>query len=269
MCGIAGYSLSSDSPVGRTLAAQALLAGIAERGADAVGYAYRADDGRIDVTKLRGGASALLDEVAVPREPRRSSCTSATSRRATPTSTSTTTRFGTAPSSAFTTASSRTTTIFSRRYGIERSHEEMTVDSEVIFALMHHRRHDPRALRELHGTMAAGWLDERHPESALPRARISRPLWVGRTETDLFFASTRRALTIVEAALSVRLDARPLKEGRMLEVVAGEIVRKRRFRPDRQLSRGSAPSRRSTRRTRPSHASRSSRTSPQQPPRAS
>src|SRR5438045_1046707 len=41
MCGIAGYSLSSRSSVDRTLAAQALLAGIADRGADAVGYAYR------------------------------------------------------------------------------------------------------------------------------------------------------------------------------------------------------------------------------------
>ena len=41
MCGIAGYSLDADSGVDRTLAAQALLAGIAERGADAVGYAHR------------------------------------------------------------------------------------------------------------------------------------------------------------------------------------------------------------------------------------
>ena len=47
MCGIAGYSLGLESPVERTLAAQALLAGIAERGADAVGYASRGADGRI------------------------------------------------------------------------------------------------------------------------------------------------------------------------------------------------------------------------------
>ena len=43
MCGIAGFSLGSGSRIDRTLAAQALLAGIAERGADAVGYAHRAD----------------------------------------------------------------------------------------------------------------------------------------------------------------------------------------------------------------------------------
>ena len=47
MCGIAGYSLSEGSRVERTLTAQSLLAGIAERGADAVGYAHRAPGGPI------------------------------------------------------------------------------------------------------------------------------------------------------------------------------------------------------------------------------
>ena len=41
LCGIAGYSLAPGSSVERTVAARALLTGIAERGADAVGYAYR------------------------------------------------------------------------------------------------------------------------------------------------------------------------------------------------------------------------------------
>ena len=66
MCGIAGFSLNPDSSVDRTLAAQALLAGISERGADAVGYAQRSSDGPVSVTKLRGGASALL--ACHPRE---------------------------------------------------------------------------------------------------------------------------------------------------------------------------------------------------------
>ena len=53
MCGIAGYSLSAASDVDRTLAAQALLAGIAERGADAVGYAYRRGPGPVTINKQR------------------------------------------------------------------------------------------------------------------------------------------------------------------------------------------------------------------------
>src|SRR5207237_9908849 len=64
VCGIAGYSLSPKSRVERTLAAQALLAGIAERGADAAGYAYRIPgDGRVRGHKQRSGASALLESV--------------------------------------------------------------------------------------------------------------------------------------------------------------------------------------------------------------
>ena len=67
MCGIAGYSLSPRSSVERTLAAQALLAAIAERGADAVGYAYRTPGAQAaTVIKQRTPASELLERVDVP-----------------------------------------------------------------------------------------------------------------------------------------------------------------------------------------------------------
>src|SRR5260221_9549501 len=67
MCGIAGYSLSSRSRVDRTLAAQALLAGMAGRGADAVGYAHRGPgDAYPVVTKQRTPASLLLERIQVP-----------------------------------------------------------------------------------------------------------------------------------------------------------------------------------------------------------
>src|SRR5471030_3221873 len=69
MCGIAGYCLDPRSGVERTLVAQALLAAIAERGADAVGYAFRAPADRYTtVVKQRTPASQLLDRVAVPQE---------------------------------------------------------------------------------------------------------------------------------------------------------------------------------------------------------
>src|ERR1051325_6776255 len=67
MCGIAGYSLSSRSSVDRTLAAQALLAGIADRGRDAVVYAYRGGkDPYPAVRKQRTPASQMLDRIDVP-----------------------------------------------------------------------------------------------------------------------------------------------------------------------------------------------------------
>src|SRR5207302_6400734 len=57
-----------DSQVDRTLAARALLAGIADRGGDAAGFAYRADSGPVTVHKQRTGASDLLELIEVPRE---------------------------------------------------------------------------------------------------------------------------------------------------------------------------------------------------------
>ena len=67
--------------------------------------------------------------------------------------------------------------------------------------------------------------------------------WRRQVETDevigwgivkpVFFASTRRALAIVEAATHVRLQLREVREGRLFSLVSGKIVRKRRFRPDR------------------------------------
>jgi glucosamine 6-phosphate synthetase-like amidotransferase/phosphosugar isomerase protein len=233
VCGIAGYSLSPESSVERTLAAQALLAGISERGADAVGYAFRTQDDTVAVTKLRGGASALLDELAVPRDASQALLHVRDYTKGHPD-----VEVNNHPIRHGSVVGVHNGVIANdddllARYGIERSSPEMTVDSEAIFALMELRQHDPRALRELYGTMAAGWLDERRPETLFLARGIARPLWIGRTSTDLFFASTRRALAIVEAALHLRLEAAELKEGRLVEVVAGRIVRKRRFRPDR------------------------------------
>ena len=64
-----GFSFGSGSRMNRTLVTQALLAGIAERGADAVGYAHRAE-GPLEVHKQQTGASALLETVHVPHTTR-------------------------------------------------------------------------------------------------------------------------------------------------------------------------------------------------------
>jgi asparagine synthetase B (glutamine-hydrolysing) len=110
----------------------------------------------------------------------------------------------------------------------------MTVDSEAIFALVEHHRHDARALSQLRGAMAAAWMDERDSTTLYLARGRSRPLWIGRSAHELYFASTHRALRIVEAALQTRLQAHEVREGRLLRVAEGEIVREQRFRPDRR-----------------------------------
>jgi glucosamine 6-phosphate synthetase-like amidotransferase/phosphosugar isomerase protein len=232
VCGIAGYSLSSDSSASRTLAAQALLAGISERGADAVGYAVRGGDGAVDVTKLRGGASALLDEIDVPAASTQVLIHTRDHTKGHPDidANNHPIRHG-AVVGVHNGVIANDDELFAR-YGLARHEEQMTVDSEAIFALMELHPNEPRVLRQLHGTMAAAWLDERSEKLHLARG-ISRPLWIGTTSTELYFASTRRALAIVEAALRVKLETRQVQEGRVLEVVAASVLRTRRFRPDR------------------------------------
>jgi len=235
MCGIAGFSLSPDSNVDRTLAAQALLAGIAERGADAVGYAHRGhDSGRVRVTKLRGGASALLDELDVPAETTQALIHVRDYTKGHPEIEANNHPIRHGDVVGIHNGVIENDDALLAHYGIERAAPEMTVDSEAIFALVELRRHDPRALSELRGAMAAAWLDERDEGTLyLARGRC-RPLWLGRTADGLYFASTRRALTIAAAALNTRVDVTHVREGRLLRVVGGRLVKERRFRPDRK-----------------------------------
>ena len=234
MCGIAGFSLDPDSSVDRTLAAQALLAGIAERGADAVGYAHRGANCATEVTKLRGGASALLDELSVPAEVSQALIHVRDFTKGHPDieANNHPIRHGAVVGVHNGIVSNDDELL--ARYRIERAEPHMTVDSEAIFALMELREHDPRALAELRGAMAAAWLDERDDTTLyLARGRL-RPLWLGTSSGCLYFASTRRALSIVAAALRTRLEVSEVSEGRLLHVHAGRIARQRRFKPDRR-----------------------------------
>jgi len=233
VCGIAGYSLSPDSEVDRTLAAQALLAGISERGADAVGYAFRSEDGGVDVSKLRGGASALLDEIEVPEATSDALLHVRDYTKGHPEIDANNHPIRHGSVVGVHNGIIENDDELLTHYGIERFQEEMTVDSEAIFALMEHRAHDPRALGELRGAMAAAWLDENRPDTLFLARGLHRPLWLGTTRTEVFFASTRRALAIVEAATRRRLELREVRQGRLLLLAAGRVARKRRFRPDR------------------------------------
>ena len=234
MCGIAGYSLGPDSTVERTLAAQALLAGIAERGADAVGYAWRGDRPAIEVTKLRGGASALLDEIALPSSAHQALIHVRDFTKGHPEIAANNHPIRHGSVVGINNGIIKNDDALFARYGIERAESDMTVDSEAIFALVEHHGHDARALTQLRGAMAAAWMDERDSATLyLARGRL-RPLLIGRSDHELYFASTRRALRIVEAALRTRLRVHEVREGRLLRVVQGVIVSQRRFRPDRR-----------------------------------
>src|SRR5436190_1122686 len=163
MCGIAGYSLSKRSPVERRLAAQALLAGIAERGADAVGYAYTAAGGPVEIYKQRSGASALLEQVVLPE-----TATEALVHVRDYTKGHPRIEANNHPIRHGTVVGVHNGIIFNDdelmlEHDFERAEPEMTVDSEAIFALAEAFDGSAEALEQLRGSMATAWLDERRP----------------------------------------------------------------------------------------------------------
>ena len=233
MCGVGGYSLNERSRVDRTLAAQALLAGIAERGADAVGYAHRAaHDPLVAVHKQRTGASQLLQSVSIPSTAREVLVHVRDYTKGHPRieANNHPIRHG-AVVGIHNGIIENDEEIFDA-HGFRRAQAQMTVDSEAIFALAEESGSAPHAFEELHGAMAAAWLDEREPDTLFLARGVGRPLWVGTGNHELFFASTRAALEVVEEALKLRLIKSEISEGRLLRVAEGHVEAHERFRPD-------------------------------------
>jgi glucosamine 6-phosphate synthetase-like amidotransferase/phosphosugar isomerase protein len=234
MCGIAGYSLASASSVDRTLAAQALLAGIAERGADAVGYAHRgAADSYPVVTKQRTPASDLLDRIRVPAHATELLVHVRDYTKGHPSIGANNHPVRHGPVVGIHNGIILNDDELLASYPCARSEPRMTVDSEAIFALAAHSRNEPGALEALAGSMAAAWLDQREAGVVFAARGVGRPLWLGRGREEVFFASTRGALEIVSDYLGLRLRASEVRAGTFVALQAGRVALTARFRPDR------------------------------------
>src|SRR5437764_3275226 len=207
MCGIAGYSLAPESAVDRTVAARARLAGISERGADAVGFAHRSDR-EVTMHKQRSGASALLERIAVPCESTQVLVHVRDYTKGHPSL-----HANNHPIRHGNVVGIHNGIIVNDdelfvRNGIARAEAGMTVDSEIIFALAA-RSHGrtAHALEQLVGSMATAWLDEARPELVVARG-MGRPVWIGTSADAFFFASTKHALALVERHTATTLRKR-------------------------------------------------------------
>ncbi len=241
MCGIAGYSLSRESRVERTLAAQALLAAIAERGADAVGFAHRAPGAAVSVHKQRSGASALLDRIEVPDSAMEALVHVRDYTKGHPAIAANNhpIRHG-AVVGVHNGVIVNDDEIFAE-YGFARAERGMTVDSEAIFALAERDPGRADAFERLRGSMAAAWLDERTPDVVFVARGVGRPLWLGEGRHETFFASTKRALDVVGRYAKVRLAKRELDEGTLVGLVRGRVAWSARFVPDRSYEETPLP----------------------------
>jgi glucosamine 6-phosphate synthetase-like amidotransferase/phosphosugar isomerase protein len=241
LCGIAGYSLALDSTVERTVAARALLTGIAERGADAVGYAYRSPGASIALHKQRSGATALLERISVPEEATKLLVHVRDYTKGHPSLTANNHPVRHGSIVGIHNGIIKNDDELFEQYGIARAEPGMTVDSEIIFALAERSRgRTADALQELYGSMATAWLDEGRPELLLARG-LGRPLWLGNTKKELFFASTRVALELVESYVGIKLRKSELPEGTIVAVESGKIVARESFEPDRSFEEEPLP----------------------------
>ena len=232
MCGIAGYSIEPGARIARTLAAQALLAGIAERGADAVGYAHRSEGGAPRVHKRRAGASALLGELSVPQDAAELLIHVRDYTKGHPKidANNHPVRHG-AVVGIHNGIIVNDEELFSR-HGFERDTPEMSVDSEAIFALAETFGSRGSTLEELRGSMAAAWMDAREPGTVYLARGVGRPLWIGSAPEGVFFASTKHALEVCEYFMRMPLRKREVEEGTLLRLEDGRESRCESFRPD-------------------------------------
>jgi glucosamine 6-phosphate synthetase-like amidotransferase/phosphosugar isomerase protein len=243
MCGIAGYSLSPRSGVDRTLAAQALLAGIADRGADAVGYAHSGGTDRYPVvTKQRTAASRLLERIYVPEHATELLVHVRDYTKGHPSIAANNHPVRHGPIVGIHNGIITNDDELLAPHSCARAEPRMTVDSEAIFALAAHSQNDPRALEELAGSMATAWLDQREAGTVFAARGVGRPLWLGRGRDEVFFASTRKALEVASEYAGVPLRMSEVRDGTFLALRAGRVARTARFRPDRSyVEDGSLP----------------------------
>jgi glucosamine 6-phosphate synthetase-like amidotransferase/phosphosugar isomerase protein len=242
MCGIAGYSLSCTSEVDRTLAAQTLLAAIADRGSDAVGYAHSHGGGPVSVHKQRTGASALLDSVTIPDDASRVLLHVRDYTKGHPALAANNHPIRHGPVVGIHNGIIVNDETIFEQGGSERAEPGMTVDSEAIFALVAARPRDASVLERLYGSMASAWIDERIPGRLFLARGVGRPLWIGEGDDELLFASTREALELAEGYVGLRLRKRELLEGSLLTVADGSIADVSLFQPDRSFTEEPLPS---------------------------
>lgn len=242
MCGIAGYSVSPDSRLDRTLAAQALLAAIAERGTDAVGYAYAGAGGRSPVVvKQRTPASRLLEQVAVPADANELLLHVRDFTKGHPSIDANNHPVRHGPVVGVHNGRILNDDELLAEHACARAEPSMTVDSEAVFAIAAHSRSEATAFESLYGTMAAAWLDERRPEVLHLGRGVGRPLWLGENRDGILFASTEYALEVVERYCGLRLRKRRVEDGVVLALHHGKIVSRQSFRPPDYLEHDPAP----------------------------
>jgi glucosamine 6-phosphate synthetase-like amidotransferase/phosphosugar isomerase protein len=226
MCGIGGFSFSESTALNPTGVARVLLAGLAERGQDATGWAWRRADGPIEVRKASRALTHLLHDVELDADARQAIVHVREHTKGRPgiEDNNHPIRWG-------------------RVVGVHNGHLENDdelfaryhqprVDSEAIMMLTDVLGDLGEALGQTRGSAAVAVLRDDEPRRLFLARRTRRPLILGHGDGLLLFASTREALENISRGAGIRLEFEALEDGTLVEVVDGREVRRRRFAVD-------------------------------------
>ncbi|HEY1480123.1 MAG TPA: hypothetical protein VGF46_08845 [Gaiellales bacterium] len=232
MCGIAGMSVAPGVEIDATATARLLLAGIAERGQDATGYAFHGDDGRVEVHKESLRLASFIEHLELPERVRTTvmHVRDFTKGRPGINDNNHPIRYGRVVG-VHNGHLTNDDELF-ERYGMERSTPDITVDSEAIMMLADLLDDVPAALEKVRGSASVAILHDGDPGRLTLAKRASRTLHIAHADGLALFASTREPLELAGKALGRRFRVDELRDGTAVELRDGEIVERRRFHVD-------------------------------------
>jgi glutamine---fructose-6-phosphate transaminase (isomerizing) len=235
MCGIAGMSVAPGVEIDATATARLLLAGIAERGKDATGYAFHGADGRVEVHKDSLRLASFIEQLELPAHVRTTvmHVRDFTKGRPGINDNNHPIRYGHVVG-VHNGHLINDDELF-EAYGMPRSTPQITVDSEAIMMLADHLGDVSAALERVCGSAAVALLHDGDPARLTLAKRASRTLHIAHGGGLALFASTREPLELARTALGRKLSLEELRDGSAVELRDGEIVERRRFHVDQRF----------------------------------
>jgi glutamine phosphoribosylpyrophosphate amidotransferase len=232
MCGIAGMSIAPGVDLDATATARLLLAGLAERGQDATGYAFHDAEGTVEVHKDSVPLTTFIHHLSLPGVPRTTimHVRDFTKGRPGLNDNNHPIRYG-GTVGVHNGHLINDDELF-EQFGMPRSTPVISVDSEAIMMLSDHLGDVGRALELVRGSAAVALLHDGDPARLTLAKRASRTLHVACGEGIALFASTREPLELARKALGRRLRFDELSDGTAIEVRDGEVVDRSRFHVD-------------------------------------
>lgn len=222
MCGIAGYSIAPGFEVDPSALTKLLLAGLAERGEDASGFAWRTESG-IEVVKHALPPHEFLAGIPVrlQRDTREAivHVRDHTKGRPSHHGNNHPIRHG-AICGVHNGIIQNDRELFGR-FGRERALPGMSVDSEAIFMLFDALGRHAEAFEHLVGSYAVAFFDEREPAGLHGVRGKGRPLVLGEGDGIAIFASTEHALHFAVDRLGIEVETRVVDEGTLLTLEGG------------------------------------------------